>query len=129
VHVPVPSEDQDETSVAYEVISTYQVPARPLSEHWWHEYRAAIEQLPDRLFLLISERPVEFAAEKSSTGSSHLLIKNLITQYHTAEDIYGRVVILDLSSVPHEENRLSILKQARSFLIGFAHELFDQHSA
>jgi len=129
VYIPVPSEEQDHTSVAYEIISSYVTPARPLSEQWWDEYRAAIEQLSERLFLVISERPVEFAAEKSSTGSPYLLIKNLVTYYHTAKDIYARVVILDLSTVSEEEDRLFVLKQAMNLLIGFAHELFGNRSA
>jgi len=76
--------------------------ARPLSELWWDEYQAAIEQLPERLFLVISERPVEFKTEKAPPEFLPLLVNTV-----GFGDFCARVVVVDFSSVRDKRKRPS----------------------
>lgn len=63
VPLPIPCENRDETDVVYETVSAY-CKIKPLTHRWWAEYLDAIQRIPERLFLVVTERPVEFETEK-----------------------------------------------------------------
>jgi len=61
VHVGVPSdEDAEATSIVYENASAYTKPSKPLNDTWWGEFRSSMEELPERLYLMLTERPIAF---------------------------------------------------------------------
>src|SRR5204863_4667939 len=39
---------------------SYRRPAEGLDEMWWNEFCSSMDELPENLFLLVSERPIAF---------------------------------------------------------------------
>lgn len=116
VHIPVPSEHEEETPIPYEVVSAYGKPVKPLNDHWWDEYRSAMEEVPERFFLVITERPIGFPVDYREANTDRIAVKNFGYKDH----VYGRVVILDLSGTEEESQRMKLLTRAKTLLIRLA---------
>ena len=115
--LPIPIANRDETDVVYETVSAYSTPAKPLTESWWSEYQGAIERIPERLFLVVSERPIGFKAEQNA--EPRLRVK-------TISDWRGKlgryVVVADLSKL-NWRSQCALLKKARALLLDLAQNL------
>lgn len=98
--------------VAYETVSGYSSPARPIRDLWWSEYSDSISNVDESLFLVLTERPVEFATESTSGTDGRITFKTLGWKEH----VYGYVVFVDLSSAIEEGSQLQLLADARDLL-------------
>jgi hypothetical protein len=116
--LPIPFANRDETDVVYEAVSAYSSPAKPLTERWWSEYQEAIQRIPERLFLVVTERPVEFKVEENS-GKPRLHVK-VISGWRGK--VGGYVVIADLSKL-NWRSQCATLKKARTLLLNLAQNL------
>jgi len=116
--LPIPCANRDETDVVYETVSAYSSPAKPLTERWWSEYQEAIQRIPERLFLVITERPVGFKAEENS-AEPRLRVKAISDWRGKAG---GYVVVADLSKL-NWRSQCAILKKARTLLLDLAQNL------
>jgi hypothetical protein len=116
--IPIPTANRDETDVVYETVSAYGSPAKSLTERWWSEYQDAIQRLPERLFLVVTERPVGFKAEQSN-AEPRLQVKT-ISDWRGKRT--GYVVVADLSKLNWKSQR-ALLKKARALLLDLAQNL------
>lgn len=119
VHVPVPNYEADHTSVAYEIVSASER-TKALTDVWWREYKSAAEQFDEDMFLVISERPLEFKTRRCSGSSRRVTYRALSTKYSALDA--PQVVIADLSKKNPEAQRL-VLEEAKELLIDLAHRL------
>jgi|GEM_PF-3065927 len=90
VHVGTPT--GKEIKVVFEVVSVHGSEARPLNERWWDEFSANMLVLPERLFLIATERPVEFDSVHPNRHTPKLSIRELAADagaYAVFVDCYG----------------------------------------
>lgn len=119
VHLPVPNYNDEHTSVVYEIVSATK-PEKPLTDVWWNEYKGAAEQLKEDLFLVVTQRPLEFKARRTRGPSKRVAYRALSTKYSTPNG--PQVVIADLSSMDLELQRL-VLEEAKDLLLDLAQRL------
>jgi hypothetical protein len=94
IHLPVPNYEDDYTSVAYDIVSA-RTPAKPLTELWWDDYKSAAERRNEDLFLVITERPLNFKARRHAGPTGRVTYRALSTNYSRRNA--PQVVIADLS--------------------------------
>jgi hypothetical protein len=125
--VPVPSSEEEETAVVYEIVSGYSMSEKPLGPPWWDDFSHTITEYPEFLFLVVTERPVSFPVDTSVSEGIHI-IKNYTRGIPngtvlSANVLLSAFVIVDLHNVTNEsviEERLHIAREA---LITLAHEI------
>lgn len=105
----IKKENEEEISIIYDIISAYETPAKPLNKQWWYEYQSAIENAPDNMSLVISERPVGFKTELVSLESDRVLYKII--------DNIRMIVFIDMSGIKDLETRISLLEVAKKHFI------------
>lgn len=86
-----------EIAVVFEVVPAHGSEAMPLSERWWSEFSANMIELPERLFLLVTERPVEFETAHPDRHAPKLSIREL------ASDSGVYAVVVDCHGVDRRE--------------------------
>lgn len=117
VFLPVPDDQNDETSVTFEKVTDYLQKAEPLTPGWWSEFIDTTRELPDTFFLVLSERPLGSALEQVHPHDASIRYTE-----RTISEIglpYLTVVGVDLS-LPDAPTRRSRLAQARELLISLA---------
>ena len=107
-----------DATVVYDIVSDHLKARRPITEAWWEEYTDVRRENDEDLFLVASERPVEFDVE------SMLAPGNCVKYRRFAKDVLskaiGHVVIADLSSTRSSRGRDAILRSARTVLTRLA---------
>lgn len=108
-------EESGETSVHYEVISDYGRSA-PLSESWWEEYTQAVSELGEKLFLVVTERPVGFKVQRLRGSPERISYRSIIGW---RERVEGYVVFVDLSGLKKESEQRELLQESKRQLSEF----------
>ncbi|HKQ53773.1 MAG TPA: toll/interleukin-1 receptor domain-containing protein [Pyrinomonadaceae bacterium] len=121
VTVRVPSAHFDDTEVVYEVIPAYGASVKPLTEVWWSEYQSAIEELGEKLFLIVTERPVDFKVQHPSGYKKEIGYRALLFEY--LKTPYAQIVVADLSKAANREERVIVLSEAKTLLTKLAQDL------
>ena len=85
---------------------------KPLSEAWWKQFRTSMAELPERLFLVVTDRCVEFESDHSACALQGLSVREL------SLDSEAYAVIVDCSNTPRVEWP-SMLEAARRLLLQF----------
>lgn len=125
VDVPVPSDKYDDTGIVYEVVSDYSIPARPLTGIWWDEYQSEIEEFDEKLFLIVTERPVEFKVQHPSGYKQEIGYRSLSVEFLKAP--YAQFVVADMSKATNRDERVEILEEAKKLLTDLARNLASLH--
>jgi hypothetical protein len=90
VHICTPT--GKEIAVVFEVVTAHGSEAKSLNEGWWDEFSANMIELPERLFLIATERPVEFDSVHPNRHAPKLSIRELAADsgaYAVFVDCYG----------------------------------------
>jgi hypothetical protein len=116
VSIPVATDDDSETTVVYDVISSHSRPPSPLTETWWDEYTTVTEDYGEFFFLVVTERPIGFDV-LSRTGSPDEIS---FRSYRIGRHSQSFVVFTDLSRTRSRKKRQDILQSARTLLIELA---------
>jgi hypothetical protein len=116
IELDVPNYEDDYTSVVYEVVSSYGSAVKPLTDAWWNDYKTACEELDEDLFLLITERPVQFRTRKAS-GQEKATYRALSVRYNNLNA--PQVVIADMSK-SNQRIQGVILEDAKNLLLQLA---------
>jgi hypothetical protein len=116
VSLPIPNGNGDETGVVYETVSHYGTQVKPLSDRWWIEFEQSIQDIPEKLFLVVTERPIGFTTETNHSNEPLLTVKPI---FDWKKNISAYVVFADLSRVGWRR-QCSILKHARNLLSSLA---------
>jgi hypothetical protein len=118
VSLPIPSEDDDRTDITYEIIPSYGRDVKPLPDRWWREYEETIREVPEKLFLVITERPIGFSVQAHDAGS-RLAVK-VVRDWQ--QRISQHVVFAELSGLAWK-SQYAILKKTQTLLVSLATEL------
>jgi len=118
VAMPVPDVDGGEQDAFYDAISDYGLSWRgksePLDEGWLNEFQRGISDIQTDFALIVSERPVEFNVERSST------FPNVAVRRFKWDDLGMtslQIVIVDFSGIHEEEQQKAALHEAKKLLI------------
>lgn len=114
--LPYITEEGIKLVVVYKEVSEYLGERVPLSDRWWREYKNSMEQINDEnLFLVLTQRPISFAMDRTSTESKRVKIKKFSSNL-----LDKRIaVFVDLSGLDSSEWNGHI-KVARKLLIEYA---------
>lgn len=123
VYVYAETDERADTTAAYESVSAYGSPARPLNDRWWDEYSSAMTNLNEVLSLVLTERPIEFATETMDSVDSRVSYKPIGWNKHT----FGYAVFVDLSTAANEGEQLRLVHIARDVLQRLDQELLAKY--
>lgn len=120
VTLDVASRGYSSTSVVYDKILSYRKPATPIGEQWWDEYVHARRDYGEELYLVVTERPVGIAAERTGFEErvAYRTLEKDIVGYET-----GHVVFADLSRLRSDRTRTAVLRDAHVKLTALAKDL------
>jgi hypothetical protein len=100
VEVEMTQGDQKrQCQVFVETISSYRQPPEVLNDTWWSDFCSSTKDIPEELFLMVTERPVAFDVVRSDVWPA-------ISYRHIpsgSKGVRGYVVFVDLSSIRREE--------------------------
>ena len=82
--------------VFFESISSHRHPAKALDERWWSEFCSSVNELPEALFLVVTERPIAFTVIRPDQSAPAVSYRQL-PHGSTREREYA--VFVDLSGV------------------------------
>jgi hypothetical protein len=109
---PIPFENEEDTEICYESISSYRTPAEPLSENWIEEFKKSKSELPPTFYIILSERPIDFAIDENCLLDNRIKLKKSIFYKE-----YGQYYIfIDFSQVENREQRIEILQKALTYI-------------
>jgi hypothetical protein len=116
--MPIPDVDGGEQDAFYDAIPDYGLSWRgkpePLDEDWLNEFQRGISDIQTDFALIVSERPVEFNVERSST------FPNVAVRRFKWDDLGMtslQIVIVDFSGIHEEEQQKAALRKAKKLLI------------
>ena len=89
-------------NVVYTTIAAYGQPAPPLTESWWDEFSSSMEAIPERLALIVTQRPVAFEAARPDPTNPQVSYRQLMTTA-TPLAAYGYAVFADCSGLPRDK--------------------------
>jgi hypothetical protein len=76
--LPFARKDKNNLNVVFEIVSDYSHKAEPLDSSWWYEYDEVNQKNDyEYLFLVITERPVNFSVDATSKKSKRVKQKKL----------------------------------------------------
>jgi hypothetical protein len=121
--LPYLNSDGDEFSIVYESVPDYMGRKEPLPEVWAAEFAAAKEQYYEDIFLIVSERPIGFKCDETSTSSERVLVKRMSKSDWNKK----LIVVVDLSGIGMETWK-EHLDAAKAYIVDYARSkgiLFD----
>jgi hypothetical protein len=118
VYLPATVDGNNDTEVVYEIVSSYSTPAQTLTDAWWEEYEEAIAIYDENLFLVVTERPVDFNSYPGKKVSEKVGYWGL--RFDPDRPPYAYVVVADLSGIATGDERKRILLEAKVLLARLA---------
>ena len=110
-------------SIVFDTIPAHGQRVRPLNEQWWADFESSMSEIPERLCLFATQRPVEFNALRvdHAAGVSYRELSS------EKAGVYGYAVFIDCSIVPRE-NWSAAAKGARELVTDLAQRVAGMKS-
>lgn len=105
--------------VFFEVIANHAAASEPLDEDWWCDFRDSMDDVPERLFLIVTERPIVFDVIRPDGAFQAVSYREF---RKGRSEPYAYAVLLDCSALPRDQWPLG-LDRSRSVLMDLAPQL------
>jgi hypothetical protein len=117
VHIAVPGQDPNKhMNVFFEIVSNHVEVPEPLDEEWWRDFRGSMDDIPERLFLVVTDRPITFEVVRPDNAFPAVSYREF---RNGRSKPYAYAVLVDCSVLPREQWPLGI-DRSRSTLMDLA---------
>lgn len=118
VYLPATVKGNNDTGVVYEIVDSYSAPVQPLTAGWWEEYEESMDMYSETLFLVVTERPIDFNSFPGEKVTEQVAYWG--PSFDPGRPPYAYVVVADLSGSYTGDERKRILLEAKAFLTRLA---------
>ncbi len=98
--------------VFFETISSHGQPAESLDEMWWNEFCSSMDEIPEDLFLVVTEQPIAFKVVRPDVSPHSVCYRQF---EHSSKRMREYAVFVDVSTLPRKDWPDSI-EQAKRLL-------------
>lgn len=124
IQVPVPCyEDPESTWIVYVTTPAYGSPARPLSEKWCRDFLRSMDEMPERLYFVVTERPINFDVVRPDSAFPRISYRESDLRVGGREPLpYEYAVFADLAELEPGDWHTQ-LERTKNLLIELARRL------